>query len=121
MKKNNKKPEILFEVSWEVCNKVGGIYTVLSTKAKTLYKVLKDNLIFIGPDLWKNKTNKLFKEDKHLFKEWTDSLQKDKLLSVRVGRWNIPSNPIVILVDFTPFYECKNDIYAFMWEHFGVV
>ncbi|EGJ71093.1 Glycogen(starch) synthase [Bacteroides coprosuis DSM 18011] len=120
MKKNNKKPEILFEVSWEVCNKVGGIYTVLSTKAKTLYKVLKDNLIFIGPDLWKNKTNKLFKEDKHLFKEWTDSLQKDKLLSVRVGRWNIPSNPIVILVDFTPFYEFKNDIYAFMWEHFGV-
>ena len=26
-------PDYLFEVSWEVCNKVGGIYTVVSTKA----------------------------------------------------------------------------------------
>ena len=29
----------LFEVSWEVCNKVGGIHTVLSTKAKSLVDI----------------------------------------------------------------------------------
>ncbi|MDE5927057.1 MAG: hypothetical protein K2G98_01130, partial [Duncaniella sp.] len=34
-----QRPELLFEVSWEVCNKIGGIYTVLSTKAKTLQKI----------------------------------------------------------------------------------
>ena len=44
--------DLLFETSWEVCNKVGGIYAVLSTKAKTLQKRYKDNLIFIGPDIW---------------------------------------------------------------------
>ena len=45
-------PEYLFESSWEVCNKVGGIYTVLSTKAHTLQRSFKDKLIFIGPDVW---------------------------------------------------------------------
>jgi hypothetical protein len=29
-------PDYVFESSWEVCNKVGGIYTVLSSKALTL-------------------------------------------------------------------------------------
>ena len=42
----------LFETSWEVCNKVGGIYAVLSTKARTLQQKFNDNLLFIGPDIW---------------------------------------------------------------------
>jgi len=44
--------DLLFETSWEVCNKIGGIYTVLSTKAKTLNKLYGDSVIFIGPDVW---------------------------------------------------------------------
>ena len=40
-------PEYLFESSWEVCNKVGGIYTVLSTKAHTLQQMFNDKVIFI--------------------------------------------------------------------------
>ena len=39
-----KTPEFLFESSWEVCNKVGGIYTVLSTKAHTLQQIFNDNI-----------------------------------------------------------------------------
>ena len=41
-----KTPEFLFESSWEVCNKVGGIYTVLSTKAHTLQQIFSDKVIF---------------------------------------------------------------------------
>ena len=50
MEKKRLFPDYIFESSWEVCNKVGGIYTVLSTRAKTLTERLKDQLIFIGPD-----------------------------------------------------------------------
>ena len=50
-------PDFIFESSWEVCNKVGGIYTVLSTRAKTLQETIKGNLAFIGPDFWLNKEN----------------------------------------------------------------
>lgn len=40
--------DLLIETSWEVCNKIGGIYTVLSTKADTLHELYKDKVIFIG-------------------------------------------------------------------------
>lgn len=52
MDNKEAKIEMLFETSWEVCNKIGGIYTVLSTKAKTLHNLYKDKVIFIGPDVW---------------------------------------------------------------------
>ena len=52
MVNSESKLDLLFETSWEVCNKVGGIYAVLSTKAKTLQKLYKDKIVFIGPDLW---------------------------------------------------------------------
>ena len=45
-------PDYIFETSWEVCNKVGGIYTVLSTRARTLQTKIGDHLFFIGPDIW---------------------------------------------------------------------
>lgn len=45
--------------------------------------------------------------------------QKDGL-NIRVGRWNVPGNPIAILVDFTPFYKDKNDIYTQAWLDFHV-
>ena len=59
-------PDYIFESSWEVCNKVGGIYTVLSTRAKTLQEKLPDHIIFIGPDCWKEKSSPYFIPDKKL-------------------------------------------------------
>ena len=50
-------PDYIFEASWEVCNKVGGIYTVLSTRANTLQNKFRDRVIFIGPDFWQGKEN----------------------------------------------------------------
>lgn len=41
---HNLSPGYIFESSWEVCNKVGGIYTVLSTRAKTLHEKFGDHL-----------------------------------------------------------------------------
>ncbi len=52
MMKQLLTPDYIFESSWEVCNKVGGIYTVLSTRAKTLQNVFPDRIFFIGPDVW---------------------------------------------------------------------
>lgn len=113
------KPDYIFESSWEVCNKVGGIYTVLSTRAKTLQGEMKDRIIFIGPDFWQEKESPYFKEDKALFAEWQWEA-KEKGLMVRVGRWAIPGEPIAILVDFRPFFEKKNEIYGWLWEHYQV-
>lgn len=114
------KPDYIFEASWEVCNKVGGIYTVLSTRAKTLQENLRNRIIFIGPDIWLDKENSTFIESSTLFSAWREYAIQHDGLRVRVGRWNIPGEPIVILVDFMPFFADKDEIYAHMWEDYGV-
>lgn len=113
-------PDFVFETSWEVCNKVGGIYTVLSTKAKTMLEVYKGNVVFIGPDVWQNEPNPWFKEDKKLHAEWKKEALKNDDLKVRIGRWLVPGNPTVILVDFQQFFAQKNEIYGYMWDKFKV-
>lgn len=120
MAKELLTPDYIFEASWEVCNKVGGIYTVLSTRANTLQTRFKDRLIFIGPDFWSGKENPLFIESENLCAAWKQhAIEKDNL-KVRVGRWSIPGQPIVILVDFLPFFVKRNEIYADMWNNFQV-
>lgn len=112
------QPDYLFETSWEVCNKVGGIYTVLSTKAKTLKSQLGDNLIMIGPEVWKETSNNpYFEEDKNIFPEWTARAHEDGL-NIRIGRWKIAGNPVVILVDFTQYFTQKNKIFSEYWESY---
>ena len=108
-----KHADYVFETSWEVCNKVGGIYTVLSTKAFTAVQNYGNNYICIGPELSKE-DNSDFIEDLSLFRNWRELAQNEGL-RIRTGRWNISGNPIVILVDFTPFFEKKNEILTQFW------
>lgn len=113
--------DLLFETSWEVCNKIGGIYTVLSTKAKTLQKQFKDKTIFIGPDVWSEKTpSPYFIEARGLLKGWSDKAQLPSGVSVRVGRWNVPGKPIAVLVKFDGMYREKDAFYGKMWDLYRV-
>ncbi|WP_455634677.1 glycosyltransferase [Parabacteroides sp.] len=115
-----KTPEFLFESSWEVCNKVGGIYTVLSTKAHTLQQIFNDKVIFIGPDVWANTTAPDFTEDVSLFEDWRKHAEAVDHLQVKIGRWNVPGTPPVILVDFKSYFSERDAFFYSMWENFRV-
>ncbi|MDR2776253.1 MAG: glycosyl transferase [Tannerella sp.] len=110
------KLDYIFESSWEVCNKVGGIYTVLSSRAFTLKNDFGDRLLFIGPDLNNNPND--FTEDKTLFCDWKRSLPDD--LNIRTGHWKIPGEPVVLLVSHKTFFDRRDSLYYDMWETFGV-
>lgn len=120
MSKKLLTPNFIFESSWEVCNKVGGIYTVLSTRAKTLQEKFEDKVFFIGPDFWMDEPNKLFKESKSLLQQWKKHAIEIDNLNIRIGRWQVPGTPIAILVDFKPFFEKKNEIYTWAWDNYQV-
>jgi phosphorylase/glycogen(starch) synthase len=109
----------LFEVSWEVCNKVGGIHTVVSTKAKTLVRRFGDDYVAIGPWLLGSReTGDVFEEEPG-FERFAEEL-RELGLPVRVGRWKIPGRPRTVLVEFSGLYARKNDILARLWEKHGV-
>lgn len=112
---------LLTETSWEVCNKIGGIYTVLSTKAKVLQEAYGDKLVFIGPDVWsENNPSPVFEESQSLLKDFSKKSISDFNIKVRCGRWNIPGSPQVILVKFDGVYSHLDSLFATMWEKFGV-
>ncbi|MGX8694940.1 MAG: glycosyltransferase [Prevotella sp.] len=125
MVKKQLIPDYIFESSWEVCNKVGGIYTVLSTRAKTLQENFKDRIVFIGPDIWQGKECPYFQEEKFVFgdldfiDDWMAE-NKENGLNFRMGRWLVPGNPIAVLVDFKPLFAQKNEIYTWLWEEYQV-
>lgn len=119
MSKNMLSPEYLFEVSWEICNKVGGIHTVIATKSLTLIQELQNNYILIGPDLIKDESgvNPEFVEDSQLFSAWKKQAETEGL-KIRIGHWNISGNPIVILINFSSYFQNKDKIFFELWEKY---
>ena len=77
------QPDYIFETSWEVCNRVGGIYAVLSTRAASMQAEHPDKVFFFGPDFGAH-SDIYFREDKRILREWTKS-RKEAILPVRVG------------------------------------
>ena len=106
----------LFEVSWEVCNKVGGIYTVIASKLREAMAVYGDRYILLGPDL---KTNLEFEETEDPFWERIREGVAIKEIPCRFGRWKIPGEPRVILVRFGTKYN-KDQLLFRIWEDYGV-
>lgn len=115
-----REERFLFETSWEVCNKVGGIHTVITSKLPTLYKEFGDEIIFIGPDILKDeKDHPEFIEDKTLFNDWRTKANCGGV-RVRAGRWNVLNKPKVLLIDFTPLIPKKDEIFKNLWETFDL-
>lgn len=112
-------PDYIFETSWEVCNKVGGIYAVLSTRARTLQSDFPDKLFFIGPDIWEDEESQDFISTND-FAEWVDYAKTNENLLVKVGRWGVCGRPFAILVDFRSFFHKKDEIYGNFWKWYGI-
>lgn len=108
-----KQPDYIFETSWEVCNRVGGIYAVLSTRAASMQAEHPDKVFFFGPDFGEH-SDIYFTEDKSLLKGWKAPHP------VRIGRWKVPGEPIAILLKYDSLWPKKDEIYAWAWDKFQV-
>ena len=108
-----KQPDYIFETSWEVCNRVGGIYAVLSTRAASMQAEHPDKVFFFGPDFGEH-SDIYFTEDKSLLKGWKAPHP------VRIGRWKVPGEPIAILLKYDSLWPKKDEIYGWAWDKFQV-
>ena len=116
MRDDRNEPICLFEVSWEVCNKVGGIYTVITSKLPGSTAVYGDHYFLLGPDL---KTNLEFEETDEACWNRIREGAAIKEIPCRFGRWKIPGEPKVILVGFGKKYN-KDQLLYRIWEDYGV-
>src|SRR3990172_199992 len=112
--------DVLFEVSWEVCNKVGGIYTVLSSKAQQVSQRYGEDYYAIGPyfpDKVRGEFEELVPPDdlRGIFEEL-----KEQGIVCHFGKWLIKSEPKTILLEFTGFLDKGNSIKGRLWNDFKI-
>jgi len=113
-----KLPDMVFEVSWEVCNKIGGIHTVLTSKNSESQRTYDGQYVYIGPDTWREEhENPEFTENQSLFAGWKQHAVQLGL-NFRIGNWNIPGSPLVIMIDFTSLIGKKDEIFSKAWEDY---
>ncbi|MCX6695451.1 MAG: glycogen/starch synthase [Candidatus Altiarchaeota archaeon] len=113
-------PDFVFEVSYEVCNKVGGIYAVLKSKAAYMTSRYGDGYYAIGYyDPAKARVD--FDEEKAP-EDVTEIFKKLESEGIRCyyGRWLISGRPRTILVDSINYSRKINEIKTRLWEDYKV-
>ncbi|MEN3040600.1 MAG: alpha-glucan family phosphorylase [Bacteroidia bacterium] len=110
---------LLFEVSWEVANKVGGIHTVLVGKAPFIYQQRPTTYWLVGPYLPRRSPN--WEAIDTLYADWREYFFRAKGVPVHAGYWHIGDAQIpTLLIDFYPALAKRNELFAHWWEKFGV-
>ena len=114
------KADICFEISWEVCNKVGGIFTVVKSKANCMIDNYKDGYFLIGP-YFPKKAFGIFEETvpPEECKPCFEKLKKEGI-ECHTGKWLIKGEPNVILIDFTNFTKNANGIKKYLWDQYQI-
>ncbi|MFW6378443.1 MAG: glycosyltransferase [Nanoarchaeota archaeon] len=112
------KADMVCEVSWEVTNKCGGIYTVVSSKAK-LMQAHYDTYYFIGPLFDRLPDEFIPSRPPESLSRIFDRLSK-KGIRCEYGYWDIDGNPSTILIDSRVLFEHVNDIKEGLWDSYSV-
>lgn len=112
-----------FEVAWEVANKVGGIYTVIRTKAQVTTAELGDQYCMIGPynEACVRLEVEVMEPELSVLKEVITSLRSQGF-KVVFGRWLIDGYPKVVLFDLGSAYSRLDEWRKELWDltHIGI-
>lgn len=120
MPTNNSSIKCLAEVSWEVANKVGGIYTVISSKAAHFVSRY-DYYLLIGP-YFADQVRGEFKEVTPAPELKIALMEFEKQTGCRAhyGNWLVGGEPTTILIDYSALWPRVNQIKSELWDWYGV-
>ena len=110
------------EVSWEVANKVGGIYTVLSSRAgEMMLRHGAEQVLFVGPRLRPMEEMVDFRAETFCITLPSHISLLGVELPITQGYWLTPGGEAqTILVDYKPLATVRDQLYYLMWQHYGI-
>ena len=113
-------PALLFEVSWETCCQVGGIYTVLRSKAPATVQSWGDNYWLVGP--YREPSARIEFEPQVPDGAIADAVAelRERGLQTYCGRWLVTGRPRVLLVDLNSIAAHLNQMKYFLWKDIGI-
>lgn len=121
MENKTSKDSLLVEVAWEVCNQVGGIYTVIRSKVPSMVEKWGMNYAVLGP-YFQAQAQSEFEplEDPDCPFYLAAVNLRNKGYDIHYGQWLITGRPRVVLLNpFSAFHQL-GDIKYGLWEHHNI-
>lgn len=115
---SEKTADMVFESSWEVCNKCGGIYTVITSKVP-LMQAHYDTYILIGP-LFDHLPQDFSRREVPAPFARAFSYLASQGIRCEYGEWDTEGRPTTILIDARKLFSYLNDIKADLWRRYGI-
>ena len=115
-----KEADFLFEVSWEICNKVGGIYTVVRSKIAPTLQYYKKNYYAIGPYFVDKATGEFQEMIAPVGLRDVFAKLKEQGIICHYGVWLVSKEPQTILIDFSGYAKNKDSIKKELWDRFKI-
>lgn len=112
----------LFEVAWEVCNQVGGIYTVIRSKIPSVIeKWGHDNYCLIGP-YFADQAAAHFDPATDYSTPIGKAVLKlqERGFDVHYGQWIVSGRPDVVLFNPYSVYDKLGEIKHFLWQDYHI-
>ena len=110
----------VLEASWEVCNKVGGIYTVVSSKVLHMIRRYEDRYLTVGPYVAHNAATEFVPQDApEPIKAAIKRLEPEGI-KCTYGVWDVKGKPACILIDFSEVMGERDTIKTEFWERFKI-
>ena len=117
---DTSKSNLLFEFAWEVCNQIGGIYTVMKTKAPSMVERWGESYIMVGP--YNQHTSSLEFEVSEVPEWLKPALQRlaAKGIGCHFRHWLIDGHPQALLLDYQACYNWLGDTKYYLWNDNGI-
>ena len=115
--KPRRTEPILFEIAWEVCNQVGGIYTVIRSKVPSMVDRWHGRYCLIGP--YNQATASVEFEEAPLTGAIGQAVKQLRDLGVgaHYGRWLVTGRPNVVLLDYLSIFNRLHEIKFYLWKN----
>ncbi|MBK6263806.1 glycosyltransferase [Marivirga sp. S37H4] len=112
---------ILTEIAWEVCNQVGGIYTVIRSKAPVMVKKWDENYFLMGPYVQKEASTDFEESDlDHPVMNEALAICRDKGLDIKSGHWLVSGRPQTLLFNHKAVMHELGNVKYYYWQNHSI-
>lgn len=112
---------VLVEVAWEVCNQLGGIYTVIRSKIPSMVKAWGDNYCLLGPYVHSRMPAE-FEATENYDDPFGQAVLRMRQMGLEAyyGYWLVSGRPRVVLINPFSVWNQLGHIKYLLWDHHGI-
>jgi len=120
MTSSRRAAPFLIETAWEVCNKVGGIYTVLRSKVPAMMETWGNRYVLVGP--YQEQTASVEFEPAPLTGAFGQAVKQlnEAGIGAQYGRWLVTGRPHVVLLNHLDLLPRLHEVKYRLWEQHDI-